>query len=203
MHRDEYSDRMEWMRSALAEHEGPLLRYAVRLTGNLERARDVVQDTFLRLCREHPERLKSHLPAWLFTVCRNRALDLLRKEGRTTALTDADLAAHPSAEPSPANVAADREAEADVFRALGDLPANQQEVIRLKFQNGFSYREISSVTKLTETNIGFLIHTGLKTMRQRVLALDTVGHPERFRGGERPTAESGDSAYTRGNAHEN
>ena len=93
MHRDEYSDRMEWMRSALAEHEGPLLRYAVRLTGNLERARDVVQDTFLRLCREHPERLNSHLPAWLFTVCRNRALDLLRKEGRTTALTDADLAA--------------------------------------------------------------------------------------------------------------
>ena len=177
MHRDEYSDRMEWMRSALAEHEGPLLRYAVRLTGNLERARDVVQDTFLRLCREHPERLNSHLPAWLFTVCRNRALDLLRKEGRTTALTDAALAAHPSGEPSPANVAADREAEADVFRALGDLPANQQEVIRLKFQNGFSYREISRVTKLSETNVGFLIHTGLKTMRQRVRALDEGVRP--------------------------
>lgn len=177
MHRDEYSDRMEWMRSALAEHEGPLLRYAVRLTGNLERARDVVQDTFLRLCREHPERLNSHLPAWLFTVCRNRALDLLRKEGHTTALTEADLAAHPSSEPSPANVAADREAEADVFRALGDLPANQQEVIRLKFQNGFSYREISRVTKLSETNVGFLIHTGLKTMRQRVRALDEGVRP--------------------------
>lgn len=173
MHRDEYSDQMEWMRSALAEHEGPLLRYAVRLTGNLERARDVVQDTFLRLCREHPERLNSHLPAWLFTVCRNRALDLLRKESRLTTLTDADLAAHPSPEPTPATAAADREAEADVFRALGDLPANQQEVIRLKFQNGFSYREISRVTKLSETNVGFLIHTGLKTMRQRVRALDS------------------------------
>ena len=172
MQRDDNSDQADWMRSVLREHEGPLLRYAARLTGSLDRARDVVQDTFVKLCHEQPERLNSHLPAWLFTVCRNRALDLLRKEGRTTALTDADLAAHPSPEPSPAVVAADKEAEADVFRALADLPANQAEVIRLKFQNGFSYREISRVTKLTETNVGFLIHTGLKTMRHRVRALD-------------------------------
>jgi RNA polymerase sigma-70 factor (ECF subfamily) len=74
-------------------------------------------------------------------------------------------------------VVADKEAEADVFRALADLPANQAEVIRLKFQNGFSYREISRVTKLTETNVGFLIHTGLKTMRQRVRALDEGVRP--------------------------
>jgi RNA polymerase sigma-70 factor (ECF subfamily) len=47
------------------------------------------------------------------------------------------------------------------------LPKNQQEVIRLKFQHGLSYKEISTVTNLSVTNVGFLIHTGLKVLRER------------------------------------
>ena len=161
----------DWMRDILKEHEGPLLRYATRLTGNLDRARDVVQDTFLRLCREKPERLNSHLPEWLFTVCRNRALDVMRKEGRMSPLLETDIV---STEPTPAEAAAKNEAETDVFRALDQLPANQQEVIRLKFQNGLSYREISRITDLSVSNVGFLIHTGIKALRQRVRALEGV-----------------------------
>jgi RNA polymerase sigma-70 factor (ECF subfamily) len=176
MRHDDQTSRVEWIRAALSEFEGPLLRYTVRLTGNLEAARDVVQDTFLRLCRERPERLNSHLAEWLFTVCRHRALDLLRKDGRLTELTDADIATRSSPEPTPATVAADREAVADVLQALDGLPVNQREVIRLKFQNGLSYRQISRITQLSESNVGFLIHTGIKTLRRRVQALEGVRH---------------------------
>src|SRR6266436_4738751 len=108
-------NRAEWMRSVLTQHEGPLLRYATRITGDLERARDVVQDTFLRLCREHPEKLNSHLTEWLFTVCRNRALDVVRKESRTRPLTDLDLSSRQSVEPSPAHSAERRETTGDVL----------------------------------------------------------------------------------------
>jgi len=177
LHGDE-ADRAEWMRSVLARHEGPLLRYAARITGDIERARDVVQDTFLRLCREHPERLNSHLTEWLFTVCRNRALDVVRKEARTRALTDLDLSSQSSADPSPDRAAERREAAGDVLRAIDKLPANQQEVIRLKFQNDLSYREISRITNLSVSNVGFLIHTGIKTLRQRVRALEGVSHED-------------------------
>ena len=52
-----------------------------------------------------------------------------------------------------------------VLQLLSQLPENQQEVIRLKFQQGLSYKEISSVTGLTVTNVGFLIHTGIKRLR--------------------------------------
>ncbi len=165
--------RHDWMREVLRQHEGPLLRYATRLTGNPETARDVVQDTFLRLCREKPERLNSHLTEWLFTVCRHRALDVMRKEGRLRPLPDTELV---SAEPTPSDAAARSEAEDDVLRALEGLPANQQEVIRLKFQNGLSYREIARITDLSVSNVGFLIHTGLQTLRQRVRALEGVSH---------------------------
>ena len=178
MQSDDHPDRAEWMRSVLAQYQGPLLRYATRITGDLERARDVVQDTFLRLCREQPERLNSHLGEWLYTVCRNRALDVARKESRTRGLTDAELEARPSTDPSPALAAERRETASDVLHALDELPANQQEVIRLKFQDELSYREISRITSLSVSNVGFLIHTGVRTLRRRVRLLEGVSHED-------------------------
>jgi RNA polymerase sigma factor (sigma-70 family) len=54
------------------------------------------------------------------------------------------------------------------LKVLNTLPANQQEVLRLKFQGDLSYLEISQITNLSVSNVGFLIHTGLKTIRERV-----------------------------------
>jgi len=56
----------------------------------------------------------------------------------------------------------------EVLKILNTLPANQQEVLRLKFQGDLSYLEISQITDLSVSNVGFLIHTGLKTIRERV-----------------------------------
>lgn len=54
-----------------------------------------------------------------------------------------------------------------VEQMMTGLSDNQREVLRLKFQAGLSYRQISEVTGLTASNVGFLIHTGIKTLRQR------------------------------------
>lgn len=141
------------------------------ITGDLESARDVVQDTFVRLCAEDQARLDSHLAQWLFTVCRNRALDVQRKERRMKPLSDVEMDSQVSPEPSPAAQAERREAAGEALSLLEGLPKNQQEVLRLKFQNGLSYEEISKVMNLTVTNVGFLIHTAIKTLRGRMRAL--------------------------------
>ena len=73
--------RREWVLAVLDEFEGKLLRYAQRLLGNPDEARDVVQFVFLRLCDETPDNLDDRLAQWLYTVCRNRALDVLRGRG--------------------------------------------------------------------------------------------------------------------------
>ena len=52
-----------------------------------------------------------------------------------------------------------------VMSALERLSDNQKEVIRLKFQQDLSYREISAATGLGTGNVGFLLHTGLKRLR--------------------------------------
>ena len=45
---------------------------------------------------------------------------------------------------------------------------NQREVVRLKFQAGLSYAEISRVTGHSVSNVGFLLHTALKTLRRQM-----------------------------------
>lgn len=68
--------------------------------------------------------------------------------------------------PQPDDAAEQRDSTDKILSLLSELSANQQEVLRLKFQHGLSYREISSVTGLTETNVGFLIHVGIKKLRE-------------------------------------
>ena len=50
--RDRTPDDAAWLHSVVQQYENGLVRYAARLLGDVERARDVAQDTFLRLCRE-------------------------------------------------------------------------------------------------------------------------------------------------------
>jgi len=162
------AEHEQWLRDALERHEGPLLRYATRMVGDLERARDVVQETFLRLCRENPAELNGRLTPWLYRVCRTRALDLQRKEGRMRELLDEAATPVVSHEPAPDYAAETHDDHQSVTRWLSTLPVNQQEVVRLKFQGGLSYKEISEVTNLTVTNVGFLLHTAIKSLRMRM-----------------------------------
>ena len=49
------------------------------------------------------------------------------------------------------------------------LPDRQQEVLRLKFNVGLSYKEIADVTGLSSTNVGFILHTAISKLRQRLV----------------------------------
>ncbi len=155
----------EFIKRALEQYQSHLIHYALTLTGNLDQARDVVQDTLLKLCRQPPDSFQGNLAPWLFTVCRNGAFDLQRKERRMT--TAAELSEQPSTmQQSPEATVIARDSADRVFRMLDQLPDNQQEVIRLKFQNEMTYQEIADVTGLSVTNVGFLLHTAIKRLRE-------------------------------------
>lgn len=155
------------IRALLAEHEGSLLRYALRLTGDAHQARDCVQETFLRLCRADAATVRGHEAAWLYRVCRQRAIDWKRKANRMQAVDVHDTACV-DREPAPTDRLQRQEDASAVLAQLSALPESQQDVLRLKFQAGLSYREISEATELSISNVGFLIHTGLKKIRERM-----------------------------------
>lgn len=172
MGKDKEEARAHWINEALALYEIPLLRYAVSILGDVDRARDVVQDTFLKLCRQDSRTLGDHIAPWLFRVCRNRALDIQRKEGRMNRQSvDSEMLRDPV--PGPMAALESREYRSLLNKLLLELSDNQREVVRLKFQNGLSYREISDVTGLSVSNVGFLIHTAIKSLRGKFKAIQS------------------------------
>lgn len=168
--------------TAFIQYEPALVRYALKLTGDAETAREVVQDTFVRFCQnaanpgcaKTPPNPTSALAAttetnghaaWLFAVCRNRAIDVLKRR-RTIRLSAEDVAAHAGGQSPPPNAAIERaEEHAEVMGWLAGLPPRQREVVRLKFHAGLSYHDIGELLGLSATNVGFLIHTALKALR--------------------------------------
>ena len=156
------------VRRAVREFETPLVGYAASITHDFEAARDVVQDAFLKLyTQDDPARLDGPgLKSWLFTVCRNRALDWLRSRKRLVSLDASPVDHLATHDPNPHDNAADSDETGEIMRFFRRLPDNQAECLRLKFQNDLSYREIAVMTGLSVSNVGYLIHTGLKRLRQ-------------------------------------
>lgn len=158
---------------ALKEYESPLIGYAMGILKDLDRARDVVQDTFIRLYKQDVEKVKGGLKTWLYTVCRNRALDVLRKEKRMVVVDDEMFNYTESKDLSPDDAVDQHERVTQLMGYLDSLSDNQKQVIILKFQKGMSYTEISEETGLTAGNVGFLLHNGLKKLRE-ILPKDLI-----------------------------
>lgn len=167
-----------WVRAAVEQFEGPLTQYAARmLHGDIDRARDIVQDTFLKLWTADRAEVDGHLGQWLYRVCRNRALDVCRKESRMTSLAEVDVVGvagriGPREAASGAcefqSSGSTQEESNSVVSMLESLPDNQQEVLRLKFQGNLSYAEIANVMDLTANHVGVLIHNAIKALREKL-----------------------------------
>lgn len=163
---DDREARRAWIQRALDDHQQGLTRFATGLLrGDVERARDVVQEAFLKLWQADRAAIDDHLAAWLYTVCRNRAHDIARKESRMNLVPDPrpDGVAE-----SPLEHLSRQQRAGQAVQALAHLPARQQELVRLKFQGGLSYREIAEVTGLSVSNVGYLLHTAIKAVRREI-----------------------------------
>ena len=155
---------------AVADYERLLVNYAYSLLKDVEKSRDVVQETFVKLCQQEPDHVRASLKAWLFTVCRNGALDMLRKDRRMISVEPTTIEIMGCESPTPDQSASRKDSHGQALAFLERLPLKQREVIRLRFQSDLSYREISEITQLSESNVGFLLHQGLKQLRALMTA---------------------------------
>jgi RNA polymerase sigma factor (sigma-70 family) len=168
-------DHKEWILVVLEKYERPLLRFAWRIMGNEESARDVVQNVFLKLCGQSQEGIGERTTAWLFAVCRNCSIDLLRKRGVATGETEPHFADCPGKEPDPAVSAEKADLHHHINRMVDELPLSQREAVAL-WAEGFTYREIAEVTKNNEGNIRVIVHRALKRLREHPFVVGQVSN---------------------------
>lgn len=158
-------DRRRWVLAVLREHEGPLLRFAGRLLGREDAAADVVQFAFLRLCEQSPEQLQGRVGQWLFTVCRHKAIDLLRQRRRTQPLPEDAEPVWQHEQSDPAEAVEQQELYRRLVGLVGRLPESQREVIAL-WSEGFTYGEIARMVDRSEVNVRVLAHRAIKRLRE-------------------------------------
>lgn len=125
-----------------------LRRYALALTGNRERAADLVQDTLERALRK--QRLWSPtgaLQSWLFTLLINIYRNDLRAQSRRPHLTPLDeLTIDPASAPQQPEQLALNETK----RALAHLPEEQKQVLLLVALEGFTYKEAAKILNIPQ-----------------------------------------------------
>ena len=159
--------RPETIEELFAALESPLLSYALRLVGERALAEDIVQETFMRL-HEHFEEVREPR-RWVYRTAHNLALNQRRGAARVIALQpDPDNGEVPSdtsdPQPLPDEQIARLEGIGLVRLSMGSLDDRSRELIRLKFHENLSYKEISARTGLKVGHVGYLLHHAIKAV---------------------------------------
>ena len=150
--------------AAVARYERPLVRYATRIVGDPELARDVVQDTFVRLWEaEDVDPSDARIESWLYTVCRNRAIDERRKRRPMELLDESTASVEPRGEQA--------RALAEVHDVVETLPERKGKVFALRYGEGRSYQQISDETGLSVSHVGVILHDTVRRLRKQLAVL--------------------------------
>jgi RNA polymerase sigma-70 factor (ECF subfamily) len=132
------------IRELVDRYGGLVYTVALRIVGDRQRAEDVAQHTFLQAWRnaDRFEPGRDFAP-WLATIARRAAIDALRKEQRrpTARLDDEAMAV---SDPRDIPDAAQIELIWDVRAAIDLLDDDQREVVRLRYLEGLTQREIAA-----------------------------------------------------------
>ncbi len=160
--------RSESVEELFAALESPLLSYALRLLGDRALAEDAVQDAFMKLHAQFAEVREPR--RWLYRTVHNHALNHRRDTAKIIPLDqstpDNPSAAHTCTDPDPLpdEQIIRWEGIGLVRLSLATLDERSREVVRLKFNEDLSYKQISERTGLTTSNVGYLLHHALKTI---------------------------------------
>lgn len=142
---------------AFAGQRVALVRYTARLlNGDASRAEFVVQAALDELLASPPDDPTGDEAELCFAACHQQAHAIARPEDRTKLFAEAPA--------GPAQTGA--EDHTALLRQIERLTPKQQEVVRLKFQNGFGHAAIARIIDLPRDKVGALMHTAIARLRE-------------------------------------
>ena len=145
-------------------HRDSILRYLYRLTGDMEKASDLTQDTFLKAFQKIDSlRSEQAFKAWLYRIATYTVHSYWRR-ARLRAFINFDDA-KPSIENTIADMAENIEEKIAVRHALLKVPRNQRECLVLHFVSGFKYYEIAATLGISEDAVRKRIARGKEIFR--------------------------------------
>ena len=151
-------------------HGAAAYSLAYRIVGDRNGAEDVAQEAFLSIWRSNAryDRARGSVRSWVLSVVRNRAIDALRRGSGSAPKLDHDdemlLEAREAEERTDAE-ALRRETSRELQGALGTVPDDQSQVIRLAYFGGFSHSEIADMLGMPLGTVKGRMRLGLEKIR--------------------------------------
>jgi len=154
----------------IEQYQHRLLRYLVYLSGNRELAEDLFQETWIRVLeRGHQYDGKHEFSTWLYAVARNLTIDYLRKKSPLSLDGLMEGEEHAPLEPADPRPMAwelmqqHQQAER-ISAALLRIPAEYRETVMLRFQEGLTLGEISTITRSPLGTVKSRLYRGLNLL---------------------------------------
>ena len=152
-----------------------LYRYTLRILKNEDEAKDVVQETLIKVWNKRDEmHAYENMEAWCIRVARNLALDKLKsKHNKSVDIDNAyDLQ---SSSQSPYSSTEENDTMSSIQHFINQLPDMQKQVIQLRDIDGFSYKEISDILKQNLNSVKVNLFRARKQVREQLIQVNAYG----------------------------
>ncbi len=155
----------------LARHEQQIYRFGLRMCGNEDAAREVLQETLLAAFRNLPGfRGDAALSTWLYQIARSFCIKERRRDRPEVPLGDAERRV-PTLEPGPDSTAQAREIGRALSTAIGALGPEQREVLVLRDVEGLSAEEAAAVVGIEVGALKSRLHRARVELRTHLASL--------------------------------
>lgn len=150
-----------------------LYRLALRITLDSAEAEDIVQETLIKVWNKRGDWGKiDSMEAFCFTICRNMALDSIKRRGSHNESLDTMPTDHADSAVSPSQHTIERDQVRIVRGIVDSLPEKQRSCIQLRDFEGKTYKDIAKILGITEEQVKVNIFRARQTVKQRFLSLD-------------------------------
>ncbi len=153
-----------------------LYRFAFRLLGSEEEAKDVVQEVFVRVWkgRENMEAIQNW-EAWCMRITKNLSLDKIRTwKRRNTQPLESSFDVHTESL-TPYESTEINESMQRVGSLIEALPEKQRNIIHLRDVEGYSYQEICDILELDMNQVKVNLFRARNSVREKILKINAYG----------------------------
>jgi RNA polymerase sigma-70 factor (ECF subfamily) len=159
-------------------NKNKLLASSVKIVKDKHAAEDIIQETFLRLYKQDYAKIKDHIELWLFTVCRNLSIKYYHKQGKISLLgDDFDDDIEDEKVEIPIDSLMAKERVRKLLKLYRKLPKRQLAAIKYRYYKDLDYTQIAKKMKTTTGNVGFMLSTGISSLRS-LFAKEKKNHIE-------------------------
>lgn len=159
-----------------ARYHGAIYGYILGMVGNAEQAQDLTQDTFVKAFKALPGTHDLVLPAWLYRIATNTALDALRHRRRLMWLPfgPGEDEAIPDTDPDLPTALAEGEA---MRAALARLTPPQRACLLMRARDGLSIDEIAEAMRMSKGNVKITLYRAKERFRAVYDELERLSAP--------------------------